>query len=280
MKPETVLKQKILSGQVSLRELSRQTGIDREKLKLMIEEMCTPEESKELQRILESNKKESTTVELEESLKEAIIKVLKGEMSAKQASKEYGINSETLRRKAEELANASPEYIKYYIEYKGKRGDYSGINFRRVIIEMIENNMTQIEIAGKYGIPIRTVSRELEKIGKSQDEQDKKLYRTAKMYAEKKEKHQAISLYEQKTFGEFFEELKQKNKFVVLGQESDSEKRKKELIEFTQKVNELKKSGMTNEQIAKQLGVGISTIRRRTLELKEIREIEEKDERE
>lgn len=280
MKPETVLKQKILSGQVSLRELSRQTGIDREKLKLMIEEMCTPEESKELQRILESNKKESTTVELEESLKEAIIKVLKGEMSAKQASKEYGINSETLRRKAEELANASPEYIKYYIEYKGKRGDYSGINFRRVIIEMIENNMTQIEIAGKYGIPIRTVSRELEKIGKSQDEQDKKLYRTAKMYAEKKEKHQEISLYEQKTFGEFFEELKQKNKFVVLGQESDSEKRKRELIEFTQKVNELKKSGMTNEQIAKQLGVGISTIRRRTLELKEIREIEEKDERE
>lgn len=124
MKPETVLKQKILSGQVSLRELSRQTGIDREKLKLMIEEMCTPEESKELQRILESNKKESTTVELEESLKEAIIKVLKGEMSAKQASKEYGINSETLRRKAEELANASPEYIKYYIEYKGKRGDF------------------------------------------------------------------------------------------------------------------------------------------------------------
>ena len=141
MKPETVLKQKILSGQVSLRELSRQTGIDREKLKLMVEEMCTPEESKELQRILESNKKESTTVELEESLKEAIIKVLKGEMSAKQASKEYGINSETLRRKAEELANASPEYIKYYIEYKGKRGDYSGINFRRVIIEMIENNI-------------------------------------------------------------------------------------------------------------------------------------------
>lgn len=280
MKPETVLKQKILSGQVSLRELSRQTGIDREKLKLMIEEMCTPEESKELQRILEANKKESTTVELEESLKEAIIKVLKGEMSAKQASKEYGINSETLRRKAEELANASPEYIKYYIEYKGKRGDYSGINFRRVIIEMIENNMTQIEIAGKYGIPIRTVSRELEKIGKSEDEQDKKLYRTAKMYAEKKEKHQEISLYEQKTFGEFFEKLKQKNKFVVLGQESDSEKRKKELIEFTQKVNELKKSGMTNEQIAKQLGVGISTIRRRTLELKEIREIEEKDERE
>lgn len=280
MKPETVLKQKILSGQVSLRELSRQTGIDREKLKLMIEEMCTPEESKELQRILESNKKESTTVELEESLKEAIIKVLKGEMSAKQASKEYGINSETLRRKAEELANASPEYIKYYIEYKGKRGDYSGINFRRVIIEMIENNMTQIDIAGKYGIPIRTVSRELEKIGKSEDEQDKKLYRTAKMYAEKKEKHQEISLYEQKTFGEFFEELKQKNKFVVLGQESDSEKRKRELIEFTQKVNELKKSGMTNEQIAKQLGVGISTIRRRTLELKEIREIEEKDERE
>lgn len=280
MKPETVLKQKILSGQVSLRELSRQTGIDREKLKLMIEEMCTPEESKELQRILESNKKESTTVELEESLKEAIIKVLKGEMSAKQASKEYGINSETLRRKAEELANASPEYIKYYIEYKGKRGDYSGINFRRVIIEMIENNMTQIDIAGKFGIPIRTVSRELEKIGKSEDEQDKKLYRTAKMYAEKKEKHQEISLYEQKTFGEFFEELKQKNKFVVLGQESDSEKRKKELIEFTQKVNELKKSGMTNEQIAKQLGVGISTIRRRTLELKEIREIEEKDERE
>ena len=280
MKPETVLKQKILSGQVSLRELSRQTGIDREKLKLMVEEMCTPEESKELQRILESNKKESTTVELEESLKEAIIKVLKGEMSAKQASKEYGINSETLRRKAEELANASPEYIKYYIEYKGKRGDYSGINFRRVIIEMIENNMTQIEIAGKYGIPIRTVSRELEKIGKSEDKQDKKLYRTAKMYAEKKEKHQEISLYEQKTFGEFFEKLKQKNKFFVLGQESDSEKRKKELIEFTQKVNELKKSGMTNEQIAKQLGVGISTIRRRTLELKEIREIEEKDERE
>ena len=46
-------KTKLLSGQVSLRQLSVSMNIDRDALKNMIKEICTPEEEQSLQKVLE-----------------------------------------------------------------------------------------------------------------------------------------------------------------------------------------------------------------------------------
>lgn len=260
-------KKQILSGKTSLRKLSSQTGIDRDVLKDKIIKECSDEELEQLRIILKDNKDNSSTIDLEGNVKEAVIRILKGEISIKQASKDYNIDRETLMRKTEELASASPEYIKYYIQYKSKRGDYSGINFRRLIIEMIENGISQTAIAKEYGIPVRTMSRELQKLEKSDDKRDIKLFDIAKIYAEKMIRHEKLSDYEQRLYESIIEELKQDTKFTAINMESNEEKRNKELQDFKLKVQELRAKGMTNVQIANELGVGVSTIRRRMLEV-------------
>lgn len=260
-------KKQILSGKTSLRKLSSQIGIDRDVLKDKIIKECSDEELERLRIILKDNKDNSGTIDLEGNVKEAVIRILKGEISIKQASKDYNIDRETLMRKTEELANASPEYIKYYIQYKSKRGDYSGINFRRLIIEMIENGISQTAIAKEYGIPVRTMSRELQKLEKSDDKRDIKLFNLAKIYAEKMIRHEELSDYEQRLYGSIIEELKQDTKFTAINIESNEEKRNKELQDFKLKVQELRAKGMTNVQIANELGVGVSTVRRRMLEV-------------
>lgn len=261
------LKKQILSGQTSLRQLSKQTGIDKDLLKDKIIKVCSDEELKQIMIILKDNKANSSTIYLEGNVKEAVIRILKGEISVRQASKDYNIDRETLMRKTEELANASPEYVKYYIQYKAKRGDYSGINFRSLIIEMIENGMSQTAIAKEYDIPVRTMSRELQKLEKSDDKRDIKLFDIAKIYAEKMIRHEELSDYEQRLYGSIIEELKQDTKFTTINIESNEEKRNKQLQDFKSKVQELREKGMTNGQIAKKLGVGVSTIRRRMLEV-------------
>lgn len=261
------LKKQILSGKTSLRKLSSQTGIDRDVLKDKIIKECSDEELERLRIILKDNKDNSSTIDIEGNVKEAVIRILKGEISIRQASKDYNIDKETLMRKTEELANASPEYIKYYIQYKSKRGDYSGINFRRLIIEMIEDGISQTKIAKEYDIPVRTMSRELQKLEKSDDKRDIKLFDIAKIYAEKMIRHEELSDYEQRLYGSIIEELKQDTKFTAISIESNEEKRNKELQDFKLKVQELRAKGMTNVQIAKELGVGVSTIRRRMLEV-------------
>lgn len=276
MSPEEELKQRILSGAVTLRQLSQETGITRDVLKKMIlSTITTDEERKKMEKILQENKA-SATIEMNSNLKNILIKILKGEMTAREASIEYGIDRETLRRKAEELANSSPEYIQYYIRYKSRRGDYSGINFRMLFVELIENNMTQTEIANKYDIPVRTVSRELEKLGRSQDPLDMKLYDIAKIYAEKNMKHAHLSGNETRLYSTILDEIKDESKFLTIPDETAEARKMRELEEFKTKVELLIERGMTRKQIADELHIGISTIRRRLLDLQELQGLKEK----
>lgn len=269
------MKEKLLAKEVTLRKLSRITGIDRENIKEKILAICSEKEKTKLLEVLEENRA-SSKMKLDDNLKEILIKILKGEISAREASILYGIDRETLRRKAEELANFSPQYVKYYIQYMGKRGDYSGINFRRLFVELIENNRTQAEIAEKYELPVRTISRELDKLGKSEEELDKKLYNIAKIFAEKHMKHEEISIHERKRYSIVLEEIKKKNNLISIKDEDSEEKSLRELKKFKELVERLRKKGLTEEKIAKKLEIGVSTIRRRLLKLEELAGIREK----
>ena len=65
------------------------------------------------------------------------------------------------------------ELKRKYIEYEAKRHpDYSHINFKALFIEMIAEEASQTDMAIKYGIPPRTISRELAKL--ENDEEYKK----------------------------------------------------------------------------------------------------------
>lgn len=265
-------KRQLLSEQTSLRQLSANMRMDRDTLKNEIEKICTREEKQKLHDVLQENKA-SCVVKLDEQLKEIVIRILKGEISARQAADQYGINRETLRRKVDELANSSSEYIQYYIRYKSTRGDYSGINFRRLFIEMIEDNMTQTDIAKKYGIPVRTMSRELEKLGKSEDEQDQKLYNIAKIYAGRMMRKEHLIEYERSLYFQILEEIKSNFAFITVDCGTEEEKRLSQLQEFKDKVESLAEQGMPKQEIAEKLGIGVSTIRRRLLELKELEQL-------
>ena len=264
-------KQQLLSGEKSLRGLSEELDIDRDKLKNMISNICNEEEKQIMESTLENNKENSATLKLNEALKDAVIQILKGEISARKASQIYGIDRETLRRKAEELANSSPEFIQEYVKYKSKRGDYSAINFRRLFIIMIEEEMSQTEVANEYGIPARTMSRELEKIGKSNLEYDKKIYDLAKIYAQKRIRKEELSIFERRLYGNIIEEVEgyiPKN--IVLEVEDPIKK----LEDFLEEVQSLKEEGLTMQEIAEKMNTSISTIKRNKLRLEELKQIQ------
>ena len=64
-------KAQLLSGQISLRQLSIRMNIDRDALKNMIKGICTPKEQQSLEEVLLDNKA-SNVVELNEDIKEII----------------------------------------------------------------------------------------------------------------------------------------------------------------------------------------------------------------
>lgn len=180
------IKHRLLNGE-SLRSISREYDgkIGRDALKSYILMNSTPEEKKEIESQLLSNKRTSATKPLDDKMKKIIIAILLG-YSATDAQEKYGIDRGTLRRKMQEFVEKEPQLQKLYEIYKAKRKDYSNINFRWLFINMIRKNASQTSILKDMQIDEvspRTVSRELEKLGRSNDKDDKELYIIAKRYS-------------------------------------------------------------------------------------------------
>lgn len=271
-------KQQLLSGKRTLRNLSEELNIDRDKLKNMISNVCNEEEKQIMESALVNNQENSARLELDGTLKDVVIQILKGEISARKASDIYGMDRETLRRKALELANSSPDFIQKYIKYKSRRGDYSAINFRRLFIIMIENDMSQTEIANEYSIPHRTMSRELEKIGKSDLEYDKKIYNIAKIYAQKRMKREKLSIFEKRLYENIIGEIQGDIPQNIILEIEDPIKK---LEDFLTQVQSLKDEGLTMQEIADEMNTSISTIKRNKLKLEELKQIQKgKEEKE
>ena len=114
---------------------------------------------------------------------------------------------------------------KLYIEYQKKRNpDYSFINFQALFVEMLENNYSQTEIAEKYGINARTVSRELEKL--KGEEEYGTLYEMAKEFSDRKMKRKKFSSYENFLMENLLEKYKDLvhskiGKYFIIGAEKE-----------------------------------------------------------
>ena len=89
-------------------------------------------------------------------------------------------------------------------------------------------------------------------------------------------KKQKLTGYEISLYHRILAEIKENSQFITIDCEPAEERKFRKLQEFKAKVKQLEDQGMTRQQIATKLGVGISTIRRRLLDLEEQEGLKEK----
>ena len=252
---------KCLEG-CSLRELSKKYNFDRNKF---IERLKReyPEGSKERQSIekqLVENKKNSTLKEVEKNqLEELTQDVIEGKILMRDAAAECGLFIQTFREKMEGYINSSNnvDLQKKYIEYRSKReGDYSWINFKALLIKMIKTNSSQTQLAETYGIPARTVSRELAKL--KDDEKYEDLYEIAKKFSKKNFEHELISDDEVKEADKILKKYHEGSIIII----NSISKEEKEYLKDKKLLEDAEKIPGTQKEKATKLGVGVSTLRR------------------
>ena len=264
----------VIAGR-SIRDCEKQYDINRNTFITMCKQIF-PEESeqrKKLEKVLSYNKSALQKKDVDEKrLGRIVKKLLEGNIKTLNDAKELylrngeNIDLQTFKENIVDYVNASndAELKRHYIEYEARRHpDYSHINFKALFIEMIKDETSQTEIAGKYGIPPRTVSRELAKI--ENDEEYKTLYETAKELARRK-----MQKGNSKNKGSVFEPLEliliramlenyDEGEVIISNSKTEAEKKYEKAKKL---LGQVEKLGTTKKESAKKLGVSISTIRR------------------
>ena len=185
--------------------------------------------------------------------------ILDGKLGIVDASIRLGIHKQTLHEKLIEYINTSNdiELKRKYIKYEEKRNpDYSFINFKALFIQMVKDDVGQSEMAREYCIPARTISRELDKI--KEEEGYEVLYEMTKEVSKRKMCRQKFSTYERVLMCANIENYDEGPVIInnSISKEEREYKRAKELLEKVSKMQG------TKEEIARKLGIGVSTIRR------------------
>lgn len=274
---EEILKQlvkEVLDGNMSLREIESKYHIDRERFKRLAIEFLNdrPDLVEMFQKRLSTNK-EFSKIELgEEEIENAFSRLVNGEKGLMDLAAEIGVYYQTLRERIIEYVNNSQdeEIKRRYIEYKQRiNPDYSFINFKALIIEMIKDDMSQSEIARTYGIPPRTVSRELDKL--KEDEYYQSLYRIGKEHSERKMKRKPFTSLElyliDNTLSGFDEGP------VII--DDSIPKAKQEYLKQKKILERADSIEGTNSDKANALGISVSTLRRMRIKVAEYEKLEE-----
>lgn len=252
---------KFLKGE-SIRNLSRDYGVDRELLTQGLRRLFAEneEELKLFDKVLEHNKATSRKVE-DKTLEVAVEQIVFGQRTIKDVSEELKMDKETFRYKMMNALNKNKRLLIAYIDKESKRRpDYSFINFRALLLEMIKSGKTQSEIGNEYGIPARRISREVDKLTK----EDEPLKDACKMQAEmswrrlKENELTALEIRTLKRALDFYENIDVGP--IILEdakthQELEEEKMNK-ILELADSVEG------TNAEKAKAAGVSVSTLRR------------------
>ena len=212
----------------------------------------------------------------EEDIRGAFLRLVNGEKGLKDLAVELSIHYQTLRERIIEYVNNSQdeEIKRRYVEYKQKTNpDYSFINFKALVIEMIREDISQSEIARRYGIPPRTVSRELEKL--KDDEYYQPLYRIGKEHSERKMKRKPFTSLETYLIDNTLSGFDEGDVII-----DDSIPKSK--LEYLKQKKILERADSiegTNKDKAKVLGISVSTLRRMRIKVAEYEKLEEqKDE--
>ncbi len=273
---QKILKE-LLNG-ASVRELQEKYDFDRNRFKERIDReypIGTPRRE-QIEKQLYDNKKNSATIIIpERKLEPLVVRVLEGNILLEEAARQCGVYIQTFKEKMVEYINGSndSELKRKYIAYQSRvNPDYSFINFKALFIEMLKLDMSQSEIAGVYGIPARTVSRELEKFKDAKDFGE--IYRMAKESAKRKITKKTFTEYERILMDLILNKYKEGAVIIpnAISKEEREYKAAKELLEKAQNIEG------TNQEKAKALGISVSTLRRAKVKVEQYEDLE-KDER-
>ena len=262
----------VLNGK-SVRECEKEYGIDRKTFAKRCKERFQEdsEQMRKLRKVLSHNRTNIQKKDVDEERLGRIVKnLLEGKIKTLNEAKELyvktgeDIDSQTFKEKIVDYINSSAddELKREYIKYEARRHpDYSHINFKALIIEMIKDEASQTEMAARYGIPARTISRELAKL--ENDEEYKTIYVTAKELARRKMQkgQKEDSLYQplERILIQDMLENYDEGEVIISKPKTEAEKKYEKAKSLVEQVDAL---GTTQKNAAKELGVSISTIKR------------------
>lgn len=264
--------EEFLNGK-SVRKIEEEYHINRDTFVRICRENL-PEGSKrreEFEQRLINNKESSKKEIPEEEVREAFFQLVDRKKGLMELASELGIYYQTLREKIIKFVNNSQdeEIKRRYIEYKQKSSpDYSFINFNALFIEMIKEDVSQSEIARRYGIPPRTVSRELDKL--KDDKYYESLYRICKEHSERKMKKKSFTEFESYLIENQLNEYDE-GKVIIDDSISKEEReylRQKRMLEKADSIEG------TNKDKAEGLGISVSSLRRMRIRVAEYEELE------
>ena len=264
----------ILQGK-SLRNIEKEYGIDRKYIMKKCKDIF-PEGSEELQkfeRIVQHNIKSSIMVNVnEQDLVDTMDKLFENQITMEQAYTGLNIDRLTFKERLEEyvINSKDKELTKKYIEYESRmRPDYSHINFKALLIEMVKTNSSQAEIANEYGIPARTIGREIEKLKSDKSYGD--LYAVCKEHACRKLQKSEFSIFEKEIVNRLLDKY---NEGPIIIKNAKT-KEEKEYERIKNIINIANNATGNLKQKAEQAGVSESTLRRMKIWIKNYEKKEE-----
>lgn len=209
--------------------------------------------------------KEQAQVTFSEELRTIIKNILEGKLNLEEACRKYGGKGDvpkdpkTLRKRIEQLSGREKEYFKLYNDYREKLSKRPrGYSYIVEILDMLENNLSQREIASDYGISRDTLKDAIKRIRKIYPDLDVVLNEHAQR--NKNGNKQIIKEEEKKRIQEVVDKYRPED-------EKDSKSSQltdlssNALNQILDMVYELEGKGYTQYEISKELGVGVSTIR-------------------
>lgn len=191
-------------------------------------------------------------------------KVVRKQITLENMAKLYNMDIKTLKQRIEELASNDMAWNILFCEYYGKRNDYNGYDFIYEMIEMLEEDLSQTQMAKKIGIPRETLTTKINQL----DDEDE-LKKELKKHSIRKKNHKKMSDEEKLKLIIFLDEYKEKNKIeesnkYMITKGNKTEQRIFYLNQIMNLYENIKKENenLNEYQISELLGFSVSTIRR------------------
>lgn len=138
--------------------------------------------------------KEITQEEFESIVKDIIV----GKKSKAMVIKELHTEARTLNNKIQELSMLNPELYEEFVKVKPyKPKERKDVNIVGFVTELLTTGVTMQELADKYHIGVRTISRKIAKLEKSDNPKERDLYNLYKSVARKKSHSQKLGKEEE-----------------------------------------------------------------------------------
>lgn len=200
-------------------------------------------------------------------------------MTLEEMAKLYNMDVKTLKQKIEDLASDDIEWNKLFSEYYGKRNDYNGYDFKSEMIQMLEEDMSQTQMAKKIGIPRETLTTKINQLSDNDE-----LKQELKKHSTRKKNHKKLSSEEKLKQMIFVNEYREKNN-IEKSREYEATKGSKVeqrlfyLNQILNLYNDVKENypDLNEKQISEQLDFDTSTIRRYKREKELLTSLREKD---